>query len=357
MDNVIVLGRANAETKIVCQALEQQLQGACLRCVNDIKDAMRLLALEGAQAIVALIARLNAANLAFLRWVGEIAPTARVVVVSSEPLSQVANSISMLGVSGYYLRPVRPARLALALVPGAQASSQGVAPAGAVSVSEGSDRVARLAKAVLAQLYAYRYRACLEAAHEGLELIWGGAGSASDIEREVLGFAGLLLDELGDTARAEREGTLAKMRFKVNQPFALYETYLMFERLVGRLFDDAAASRAEGAGEVRLMLNYVDRNIRSELRLADVAKFVNMSPTYFSKYFKRETGEGFVSYVTDRKMELARFMLEKSDLSVVQISGELSYTRPSYFSKLFKKVEGVSPSEYRERRRVDVSQS
>ena len=128
-----------------------------------------------------------------------------------------------------------------------------------------------------------------------------------------------------------------------------------FEQLVGRIFDGVADERVRGVSDVQRIRNYIDRNVRLDLSLADAAGFANMSPSYFSKYFKREVGKNYVTYLTEHKMALARRMLLQSGLSVVQISNELSYSRPSYFSKTFKKAVGLPPTEFRDKHLADTA--
>ena len=75
-----------------------------------------------------------------------------------------------------------------------------------------------------------------------------------------------------------------------------------------------------------------------------------MSSYYYSRVFKKMTGVNFITYVTDRKIEIAQDMLVETDMPVINIAYELSYNEPNYFSKAFKKKVGVTPTEYREGR-------
>ena len=73
-----------------------------------------------------------------------------------------------------------------------------------------------------------------------------------------------------------------------------------------------------------------------------------MSSYYYSRVFKKMTGVNFITYVTDRKIEIAQDMLVETDMPVINIAYELSYNEPNYFSKAFKRKVGMSPTEYRE---------
>lgn len=100
---------------------------------------------------------------------------------------------------------------------------------------------------------------------------------------------------------------------------------------------------------VKDTLNYIERNIKKNITLEDAASYVNLSPHYLSKIFKKETGVNFISYLTNRRIEIAKEMLEDESIPISNISIELCYSKSNYFSKVFKKKVGLTPSEYREK--------
>ena len=73
-----------------------------------------------------------------------------------------------------------------------------------------------------------------------------------------------------------------------------------------------------------------------------------MSPYYFSKLFKAETGTTFVEYLTNLRMERAQELLKDEGLSIKEICASVGYADPNYFSRTFKKNVGVTPTVYRE---------
>lgn len=81
--------------------------------------------------------------------------------------------------------------------------------------------------------------------------------------------------------------------------------------------------------------------------LSEMAGICHLSTSHFSRIFKKEVGESYSVYLTNRKVEWAKQLLEKTDLSVTQISDELAFNEPSYFIKIFKKQAGLTPSLYR----------
>ena len=76
---------------------------------------------------------------------------------------------------------------------------------------------------------------------------------------------------------------------------------------------------------------------------------VDISPYYFSRLFKQETGVTFIEYLTSARMRQARILLANPDYSIKEVCVMSGYSDPNYFSRIFKKYEGITPSEYRER--------
>jgi two-component system response regulator YesN len=95
--------------------------------------------------------------------------------------------------------------------------------------------------------------------------------------------------------------------------------------------------------------SFIEENFHKDLSLEDVSRTVDISPYYFSKLFKEETGENFIEYLTKIRIEKAKKLLQNRDLSIKNICLDTGYSDPNYFSRIFKKQVGMTPTEYRER--------
>lgn len=102
---------------------------------------------------------------------------------------------------------------------------------------------------------------------------------------------------------------------------------------------------------IRTAKEYIQCNFMRDLSLDEVSEQVQISPYYFSKLFKKETGENFIEYLTKIRIEKAKQLLCESQMTMKEISDAVGYSNPNYFSHTFKKNVGVSPSEYKERER------
>lgn len=95
--------------------------------------------------------------------------------------------------------------------------------------------------------------------------------------------------------------------------------------------------------------DYIQKHCQEELSLTTVAEYVRLSPAYFSRFFKEETGCSFVDYLKRLRIEKAKELLQTSNLKIYEICEALGYQSVQYFSNLFKTMVGVTPQEYREK--------
>ncbi len=108
------------------------------------------------------------------------------------------------------------------------------------------------------------------------------------------------------------------------------------------------SKRAEKSGSIiETAKEYIRNNFSKDISLDDVSRVVNISPYYFSKIFKEDTGENFVEYVTNIRIEHAKELLETTEYSMKEICSMVGYSDPNYFSRSFKKHVGVTPTEFK----------
>ncbi|MFV0393747.1 MAG: helix-turn-helix transcriptional regulator [Coprobacillaceae bacterium] len=99
---------------------------------------------------------------------------------------------------------------------------------------------------------------------------------------------------------------------------------------------------------VRNVLDYVSRHLHQPISLSEIATYVQMQPGYLSVQFKKITGENLITYINIEKTKEAKYLLECTNLSLLEISVFLGYRSQGYFSKTFKQIQGISPLVYRQ---------
>ncbi|MDQ0285809.1 YesN/AraC family two-component response regulator [Desulfofundulus luciae] len=73
-----------------------------------------------------------------------------------------------------------------------------------------------------------------------------------------------------------------------------------------------------------------------------------------ARLFKQRTGQSFIDYLTEVRLNEAKALLLAGEKTIDQIASAVGFNN-SYFTAVFKKREGVTPSEFRQRRRGDGS--
>lgn len=123
---------------------------------------------------------------------------------------------------------------------------------------------------------------------------------------------------------------------------------------------EAEAVTAENAPEyggssnalIKETLHIINENIGNEcLSLRWIAgNILYTNVDYLGKMFKKEIGKNFSYYVMEKRMEIAKKLLEEGDVDKIYEAAErVGYgTNSQYFSQVFKKYTGVSPLEYKE---------
>lgn len=101
--------------------------------------------------------------------------------------------------------------------------------------------------------------------------------------------------------------------------------------------------------------NYIKEYFHEEITLEELSKSLNISPQYFSRLFKEETGYNFIEYLTFVRIEHSKLLMQSTDMSIKEICYRVGYGDPNYFSRLFKKNTGLSPTTYINMNREVVS--
>lgn len=95
------------------------------------------------------------------------------------------------------------------------------------------------------------------------------------------------------------------------------------------------------------IIKYIDKNFDKDISLNMVSSEVFLSPSYLSKIFKQETGYSFMQYLTKKRIQRAKEMLQNPDHKISDVAKELSCGNVQNFIRMFKIYEGMTPGHYR----------
>ena len=139
--------------------------------------------------------------------------------------------------------------------------------------------------------------------------------------------------------------TLTAVLFSDNLP----DISKSLETCVVSLADSIRLKNNTKAGRlIEQVESYLNENISNpKLGLSETAAKFFVSPGHLGRLIKKETGQTFVEYLTNIRINRAEVLLKTTELKGYQVGNEVGITDPHYFSILFKKNTGKSINEYR----------
>ena len=125
-----------------------------------------------------------------------------------------------------------------------------------------------------------------------------------------------------------------------------YRTAIILNEIISMLAMniEVVDSKAEMAINIKKIL---DESIEEKITLEDISERVHISSSQVIRIFKREFKQTPYSYLIDRRLDVAKILLESSNMSISQIADKLKFADEHYFSTFFKEKVKVSPRSYR----------
>lgn len=99
---------------------------------------------------------------------------------------------------------------------------------------------------------------------------------------------------------------------------------------------------------VQHLKDYIRDNLSSPLSVTDISIQFNYSQAYISRLFRKVTGQTMSQYIKNARLDEAKRLLRKSNLSVQEIAKAAGFDTAQYFSLVFRKEVGVTPTAYRQ---------
>ncbi|MGB5632624.1 MAG: AraC family transcriptional regulator [Waterburya sp.] len=95
------------------------------------------------------------------------------------------------------------------------------------------------------------------------------------------------------------------------------------------------------------VLDYIDAYLDRNIKLADLAQLLDMSPFHFSRLFKQSIGMTPHQYLSQQRVERAKQLLKKTDRLIIDIALDCGFSSHSHLSKQFRQITGITPKAYR----------
>ena len=106
---------------------------------------------------------------------------------------------------------------------------------------------------------------------------------------------------------------------------------------------------ASGLSKINRTIEYVINHIAGPITVNDMARETNLVPQSFCRWFRQQTGQTFISFLNNARIQQACQFLVNTDLPVQEIAFRVGFDNISHFNRTFKKLCDLSPSEFRKR--------
>jgi two-component system response regulator YesN len=98
---------------------------------------------------------------------------------------------------------------------------------------------------------------------------------------------------------------------------------------------------------IRIARQFIMQHFNEPITLDDICAATGFSISYFSKLFKKETGEGFSKYLVRVRIDRAKELLRDTNKPVSEVCELVGYSDIKHFTGTFKKMTNLNPGQYR----------
>lgn len=111
--------------------------------------------------------------------------------------------------------------------------------------------------------------------------------------------------------------------------------------------DQQAHLESRDTETIALIKRHIYAHLREDLSLVRLAELVGFNPSYLSRLYKQETGQGLSDFITQVKLERAKELLAQPHVKINEVSEALGFESPAYFTKFFKRATNLTPTDFR----------
>jgi AraC family transcriptional regulator len=100
--------------------------------------------------------------------------------------------------------------------------------------------------------------------------------------------------------------------------------------------------------QILLVTEYINEHLDKEIKLADIAQLLDISQFHFSRLFKKSLGISPHQHIIQQRIERAKQLLKRRDLSVADVAFLCGFSSQSHLGKSFRQATGITPKAFRE---------
>lgn len=132
----------------------------------------------------------------------------------------------------------------------------------------------------------------------------------------------------------------------VNEDISKLEAEAAYNKILANIKYALPKHMTDG-NAIDAAIEYIEKNIASDISLESTASHCFLSPTYFSMCFKNKTGKTFSNYLSELRLNKAKALLSQTDIPINRVAELCGFNSASYFHRFFKRSIGMTPLNYK----------
>jgi two-component system response regulator YesN len=135
----------------------------------------------------------------------------------------------------------------------------------------------------------------------------------------------------------------------IDETFTIKDVFIRINRLIKENINLFLSEKKEIESKpIRKAKKYIREHFDEKISLSYLGVQTGFNPAYLSTLFRKETGKTYMDYLTQVRVEVAKQLLQQTEIDILDISEKVGYTDAKYFAKVFKKAIRLTPIQYRE---------
>lgn len=107
-----------------------------------------------------------------------------------------------------------------------------------------------------------------------------------------------------------------------------------------------AVHHQETLERLNAIFSYIESHYIEGVTLEEIAKHIGFSPYYFSRFFKKNTGQTFMQFLNEYRINQAKYILGHEKVPMIEVAERSGFNSVKTFHHVFKEQVGLSPLKY-----------
>lgn len=132
----------------------------------------------------------------------------------------------------------------------------------------------------------------------------------------------------------------------------LNQLLVLLARVVSRKINpqktmtQATLKNKEALEKLNKVFLYIEKNYYQAIIINEVAEYIGFSPNYFSKFFKKHTNVAFNKFLTEYRINKAKYILANESLPMLDVADQVGFNSVKTFHHMFKEIVSISPYKF-----------